>query len=161
MVVAPVRVCVPATLNVPLNVSEAPANVPLTVGALSAGLVASTALPLPVVAALTGCPLAFVPRTVALAGIAPPLILPTIVAPCVPVTSPLKPPVKFVAVVAVLAVVAVVAVAALVALATAVAPIALTISAAVAAAGGALACQYPSPVNGVTPPTVALVPLWL
>src|SRR5579863_9459145 len=120
MVVAPVRVCVPATLNVPLNVSEAPANVPLTVGALSAGLVASTALPLPVVAALTGCPLAFVPRTVALAGIAPPLILPTVVAPCVPVTSPLKPPVKFVAV---LAVVAVVAVAALVALATAVAPI--------------------------------------
>ena len=48
-----------------------------------------------------------------------------------------------------------------VAFATAVAPIALTICAAVAAAGGAFACQYPSPVNGVTPPNVVLLPLWL
>ena len=49
-------VVVPLTLSVPLSVSDAPANVPLTVGACSVGLVASTTLPLPVVAALEGVP---------------------------------------------------------------------------------------------------------
>lgn len=67
-------VVAPLTLSVPLSVSDAPANVPLTVGALNVGLVASTTLPLPVVVALTGCPLLLLPITVALAGTAPPLI---------------------------------------------------------------------------------------
>ena len=42
-------------------------------GVVKVGLVASTAFPLPVVPAATGCPLEFVPSTVALAGIDPPL----------------------------------------------------------------------------------------
>jgi uncharacterized membrane protein YvlD (DUF360 family) len=70
--------------------------------------------------AATGWLLELVASTFADAGKAPPLILPTVVALCVPVTSPLKLPVKLVA---------------LVAFATAVDPIALTISAPVAATG--------------------------
>ena len=51
-------------------------------GVVKVGDVESTAFPLPVVAAATGCPLEFVPSTVALAGTDPPLILPTLVAVC-------------------------------------------------------------------------------
>jgi hypothetical protein len=145
-------------LNVPLSVSDAPANVPVTVGALNAGLVASTTLPLPVVAHATIWLLAFVQLAEDDAGMPAPFTFATVVAPCVPVTSPLRLPLKLAAVVAE---VALVAVAALVAFVTAVEPIALTISAAVAADGGAFVCQYPSPLNGLTPPTVALDPLWL
>src|SRR5580658_2419296 len=92
IVVAPVSVCVPVTLSVPLSVSAAPASVPVSVG-----LADRTTLPLPVVVALNGCPLLLVPITAALAGTDPPLILTTLVAPCVPVTSPLRDPVKLVA----------------------------------------------------------------
>jgi hypothetical protein len=126
--------------------------------------------------AAVGCPLAFVPSTLAEAGTAPPLILATVVAPCVPATSPARLPVKFVAVVAVFAVVAVVAVVALVALATAVEPIALTICAAVAATGCPLAfvpstlaeagpegvpeiCEYATCAH-VGPPLVSPVSYW-
>ena len=66
--------------------------------------------------------LLFDPKHPALAGTAPPLILPTTVALCVPVTSPESEPEKLTAVVA---------------LETAVDPIALTICAALAAAGTA------------------------
>jgi hypothetical protein len=84
------------------------------------GLVDSTTLPLPVVAHGTIWPLEFVQFAGDPAGTAPPLILPTVVALCVPVTSPLKLPVKLVA---------------LVAFATAVDPIALTICVPVAVVG--------------------------
>jgi hypothetical protein len=67
--------------------------------------------------AATGWLLELVASTFADAGTDPPLILLTVVALCVPVTSPLKLPVKLVAFV------------------TAVDPIALTICAPVAAAG--------------------------
>ena len=73
--------------------------------------------------AATGWLLAFVATRFADAGTEPPLIFPTVVALCVPVTSPLKLPVKL---------------AALVALFTAVDPSALTICAPVAAVGAAL-----------------------
>ena len=89
-------------------------------GVVSVGLVASTTLPVPVVAHATSLLLEFVQFGVDDVGHAPPLILPTVVALCVPVTSPLKLPVK------------------LAALATAGDPIALTICAPVAAVGGAL-----------------------
>jgi hypothetical protein len=92
------------------------------VGVVSVGLMASTTLPLPVVAAEASCEEALLLNTLALAGTLPPLILLTVVALCVPVTSPLKLPVKLVA---------------LVALATAVDPMALIICAPVAAAGAA------------------------
>jgi hypothetical protein len=70
--------------------------------------------------AATGWLLELVASTFTDAGTDPPLILPTVVALCVPVTSPLKLLVKPVA---------------LVAFATAVDPIALTICAPVAAVG--------------------------
>ena len=70
--------------------------------------------------AAVGCPLAFVASILAEVGTAPPLILATVVVPCVPATSPARLPVKL---------------AALVASATAVEPMALTICAAVAAIG--------------------------
>jgi hypothetical protein len=69
-------------------------------GVVSVGLVASTTLPLPVVAHATIWPLEFVQLAGEDAGTLPPLILLTVVALCVPVTSPLKLPVKFVALVA-------------------------------------------------------------
>jgi len=81
------------------------------------GLVASTTLPLPVVAHATIWLLEFVQFAEDDVGTLPPLILLTVVAFCVPVTSPLKLPVK------------------LVAFATAVDPIALTICAPVAVVG--------------------------
>jgi hypothetical protein len=73
--------------------------------------------------AAVNCDEALLLNTLALAGTAPPLTLPTIVALCVPVTSPPKLPVKLVALLA------------LVAFATAVDPIALTICAPVATTG--------------------------
>jgi Na+/H+ antiporter NhaC len=73
--------------------------------------------------AATGWLLELVASTFADAGTLPPLILPTVVALCVPVKSPLRLPVKLAALVA------------LVAFATAVDPIALTICAPVAATG--------------------------
>jgi hypothetical protein len=67
------------------------------VGVVSVGLVASTTLPLPVVVAAVSCDDALLLNTLALAGTLPPLILLTVVALCVPVTSPLKLPVKLAA----------------------------------------------------------------